>query len=362
MNRVLAIHRGGSWNARWIEHCQDHGIPHRVVDCFASDIMVQLRDCWGLMWLFRHTDPQEMLLAQSVLNSAAAAGLRVFPDHHTCWHYDDKLAQKYLFEALGLPAPPAWAFFDRRSALDFVAGCPLPIVAKLRRGAGSYNVRLLRSRSAARRYVRRMFGRGFSPMPALLADAGNKLRVAAAGGRWKGIVARLRKAPRFFRMVVRGRQIFGREKGYAYFQKFLPGNSCDIRISVVGSRAWGFRRVVRKNDFRASGSGVIDYDTSQIPLELVAESFRATDALGMQSACFDWVRDPELGYRFVEVSMGFVDQAVRDCDGYWDRELTWRAGHVYPSIAVLEDMLAAAAIGGRSISACGAAGQDGGPA
>ena len=44
-------------------------------------------------------------------------------------------------------------------------------------------------------------------------------------------------------------------KDYVYFQKFLPNNKYDIRIVVIGDRAFGFIRYNRENDFRASGSG-----------------------------------------------------------------------------------------------------------
>ena len=337
--RLLAIHDGIAWNAKWIAHCRAQGIPHRVVDCLRTDIMEQLRDCWGLMWLFHHMAPAHILMARAVLNAASAAGLRVFPDHQTCAHFDDKLAQKYVFDALALPVPATWVFFDRQEAMDFVDSCALPVVGKLRRGAGSYNVRLLPTRRAARAYVRRMFGRGYSPAPHVLADARNKLQVAATHG-WKGIGARLRKAPRFFRIVTHARRFLAREKGYVYLQEFLPGNDCDIRISVVGDRAWGFRRIVRKRDFRASGSGVIDYDPTKIPMQLVSQSFAAARALRMQSACFDWVRREDGAYRFVEVSMGFVDEAVYTCDGYWDRARNWHKGHLSPAVAALEDLLA----------------------
>lgn len=55
------------------------------------------------------------------------------------------------------------------------------------------------------------------------------------------------------------------QKDYVYFQKFLPNNTYDIRITVIGERCFGFIRYNRENDFRASGSGKIEYDTSKIP-------------------------------------------------------------------------------------------------
>ena len=63
----------------------------------------------------------------------------------------------------------------------------------------------------------------------------------------KGII-RLGYKPKFSK-------IQGKEREYVYFQEFLPGNNFDIRIIVIGDKAFGLKRMVRKGDFRASGSG-----------------------------------------------------------------------------------------------------------
>jgi glutathione synthase/RimK-type ligase-like ATP-grasp enzyme len=336
---TLAIHENDSlWAKKWIEYCRENGVSHKIVDCWAPDVIAQLDDCWGLMWHFSQSDPTDMLMARHVFNAAEQMGLVVFPDFKTNWHFDDKLAQKYLFEALRLPAAPMWAFFDERKAMDFVASCPLPIVAKLRHGSGSYNVRLLKTRHQARAYVRRMFGRGATPIPALLADARHKFRAAASAGGIHGVLRRLKKAPNFFREVLRGRKYFPTEKGYVLFQKFLAGNTYDVRVTVAGDRAWAFRRMVRHGDFRASGSGVVDYDTTQFPSNLVARSFVAADRIGMPSISLDWVRGDDEFY-FVEVSLGTCDKTTYGCNGHWDRDMKWHEGHQYPSIGVVEDFL-----------------------
>jgi hypothetical protein len=47
----IAIHeRKGSFSDRWIEYCKKHEICHRIVNCYDSDIIDQLKDCDGLMW------------------------------------------------------------------------------------------------------------------------------------------------------------------------------------------------------------------------------------------------------------------------------------------------------------------------
>lgn len=45
-------------------------------------------------------------------------GFAVYPDRPTSWHYDDKIAQAFLFEALGVPSP-TWVWVDRSAALSW---------------------------------------------------------------------------------------------------------------------------------------------------------------------------------------------------------------------------------------------------
>lgn len=339
ISKVVALHNKGPWNCRWIAYCEENKIPHKVVNCYSTDIIDQIKDCAGLMWSFNQANPHDILMARNVLNAAELMGLKVFPDYYTNWHFDDKLSQKYLFEALSLPVVPAWAFFERDKALEFIETCEMPIVAKLRHGAGSYNVRLLKNRSDARTYINRMFGNGYSPAPAMFADAVNKFRVAVDKGGIKSVISRAKKAPNFIRESTYGRKYFGHEKGYVYLQKFIPGNKFDVRVTVIGNRAWIFKRMVRKGDFRASGSGMFDFNTSDLPSALIVRSINIAGILHMQSCSFDWIRDRWGNWFFVEISMGTVDEVTYCCNGYWDRELYWHEGHFYPSIEILKDFI-----------------------
>jgi len=335
---MIAIHNGGGWAASWIEYCRDNDIPHKVVCCYDSNILEQIRDCSGLMWHFSHSRPQDLLLARNVLNAAELMGLKVFPNFYTNWHFDDKLSQKYLFEALELPAAPSWAFFERDKALEFAKNCELPIVAKLRRGAGSYNVRLMKKRGQLKKYINRMFGKGYASAPAVLADAKTKFKVALNKGGVKGVLNRLKKAPNFYRVFSRGRKYLGNEKGYAYFQKFIPGNTCDYRIKVVGDVAWGFRRMVRKNDFRASGGGMLDFDYHKIPEELIRMAFNCASKLKMQSVAFDFVLNQGINPVIVEISYGFgID--IGESEGYWDRNIEYYEKGFDPTHIVIDYFL-----------------------
>jgi hypothetical protein len=144
-----------------------------------------------------------MLLLKPVAISAQRMGLSVWPDFHTAWHFDDKLSQKYLFEALELPAVQAWAFYTKKDGLAFAESCELPIVGKQTRGAGSVNVHLFKTRSQVKRYVNRMFGKGYPALPAPWKDMGTKLGASARSAGASGIFAKLKKAPGYLKKVLK---------------------------------------------------------------------------------------------------------------------------------------------------------------
>lgn len=334
----LAVHNGEGWNKKWIEYCSDNDIPVIVVNCYDSDIIRQLREkgVTHLMWHFSHAFPKDILMARNVLYAADKLGIKTYPDFETSWHFDDKVSQKYLLEAVDAPMVASYAFYSKDEALSWLKEkAKFPLVAKLRRGAGSYNVRLIRSFSEAKQYTQKMFSSGVHPTPGVFADSKNKLRVA---GDWKGIMRRLKKLPGFFNMVKRGR-MFPVEKGYVYFQEFIPNNKEDLRVGITKDHMWGVKRKVRKNDFRASGSGMFHYDLSDVPLETLGKLYQIFLKSGFQSMAFDLVKKPDGEFVIVEISYGFLSSLFYESPGYWNADLEFVEKIVYPEYAILENFL-----------------------
>lgn len=333
----IAIHetRGG-FSDQWFAYCRDHGVETKRVNCLDSDIVAQVADCDGLMWHWPHWDYRATPVSRQVTAALEQAGKKVFPDSRTCWHYDDKIGQKYLLEALGAPLVPSRVFYDRSAALAWAETAHFPQVFKLRRGAGSANVRLVRSRRQAQRLIRRAFGRGYSPVNrrGLLKDRIWHLRrdrnLAALLGLAKGL-ARLAVPTSLERNSPR-------EKGYVYFQDFVPGNTHDIRIVVIGKRAFGIKRMVRAHDFRASGSGVIRHAKDEVDLACVRRSFELSRRIGSQCLAYDYVfMDGEP--RLLEISYAFSQGGYKDCPGYWDDGLAWHEGPFVPEWFMISDFV-----------------------
>ena len=333
---MIAIHDSASgFHPRWIDYCERSGIPFKRVDCYRSNIVQQLQDCSALLWHHSHSDPRDVLVAKAILFACEHAGLRVFPDFRTAWHFDDKVAQKYLFEALDIPAVPAYVFVDEHRALDWVDRTEFPKVFKLRRGAGSAGVRLVRDRKQARRLVSRAFGKGFPLYDpwASMKERLDKVRIGKLPARSlvKGI-ARCFYPPRYSR-------ILGPERGYAYFQDYMPGNDSDVRVIVIGERAFGIRRMVRPDDFRASGSGRILHGQKDIDERCVEIAFSVASKLGGDCAALDFVFDETDRPWIIEISYGFDQKGYESCEGYWGRDLNWHEGRFDPQAWMVDNFL-----------------------
>jgi hypothetical protein len=339
----IAVHsapdlREDNFAPRWIESLEAAGATIRVCDFRATDIIDQLRGVDGAMWHFYHS-PRDRQVAPKVL-TAIEAGLRipVFPNWASRWHYDEKIAQHYLLESVGAPEVKTWIFWDRQSAEQFTRSCSYPVVFKLSLGAGSSNVIKLDSPSVARDFVRRMFDRGIQPstfneyapnrIPHSLRDLRASLRRGFEGARYM-ITGELPP-------VLGNHHV---QKQYLYLQDFMPDNSGDIRITVIGDRAFGFIRRNRPGDFRASGSGIIDWNPAEIPEKAVRIAHRVSLECGFQSMAYDFLIDEMGDPRVNEISYCYANFAVADCPGYWDRELVWHSGSIWPEHAQAEDFL-----------------------
>lgn len=312
----------------WKRLLLEAGHEVRDVDVRCPDILEQLDGCHGFMWRWAHFSGMGRIAKRLLPVVEQVLNIPVYPDQKTCWHYDDKIAQAYLLRAYDIPAPETWLWFDREGALQWVKTAAYPLVLKLATGAGSSNVRLVRNLEEASCWVERLFsGRLTTLHESQFHPLAMKERLSAsvkmmAGGR----------------KALLGDDGFEAQCGYVLFQEFLDGNGFDIRITVIGDRAFGYRRFNRPSDFRASGSGNFDTNPLEIDAAAVALALRTARMVGSQSLAVDILRK---GCQFVvsEISYTFVSWVVHACPGYWDESLSWHEGSMWPEAAQLEDFL-----------------------
>lgn len=136
----IAIHNSkGSFSDRWIDYCEENNIQYKLVNAYDSDIVEQVKDCSAFMWHHHHANYKDTLFAKQLLYSLEQKGMKVFPNFNTTWHFDDKVGQKYLLEAIKAPSVPSFVFYSKKEALKWINNTTFPKVFKLRGGAGSAN-------------------------------------------------------------------------------------------------------------------------------------------------------------------------------------------------------------------------------
>lgn len=319
-----------SWGYKWEEELLKRGVEVKKVNFFDSNIMEQIKDCDGVMWHWFHSPEYKFVAPRTLPNIELNLNIPVFPDLNSCWHYDEKVAQHYLLDSINAPRIPSWVFYNYDEAINFIENAKYPLVFKLSLGAGSANVLKIDDKISARKMVDKMFKKGIYPYT--LNDYKVNKKISK---KIKEMIRYIKndeypEPPTWHYML---------QKDYVYFQKFIPNNDHDIRITIIGNRAFAFIRYNRDNDFRASGSGKIDYDKSKIPIEAIKIAFEVSKKCKFQSMAYDFMVDENNKVLINEITYCYSGGAVGKCEGYWDDKLNWHEGKMRPEEAHIEDFL-----------------------
>ena len=319
-------------STRWSQFLEASGFIVRRVDVRGADILDQLKGCHAFVWSWVHFGGMGRIARRLLPVIERELRIPVFPDQRTCWYFDDKIAQAYLLKALQIPIPQTWIWFDQRQAEEWASRADYPLVLKLATGGQSANVRLIQNALEARSWIDRLFSFYIIHLDDAEPSTYRKLRRIAA------ILIKNQPSP-----VSTGYEF---NTGYVLFQEFLPNNPCDTRVTVVGNRAFAFRRFNRPGDFRASGSGNFDVDPTKIDAKFVRLAFLTARKLRSQSCAVDALykgRDPLIA----EVQYSFISSAVHSCPGHWelngepqDGTLNWVAGQMWAEEAQAMDLIA----------------------
>lgn len=333
------VHHNGerqSFSERWIELAESQGIDTVVVDVFSPEIMPKISASDAFMWRCPPTAHPRLYAKRLLYAIESGMGKPVFPSLKTWWHFEDKIGQYYFFFAAGIPTPATHVAWSREEAIEFCKAGSYPMVLKLAIGYQSSNVRLVRNCAEALFYVDEMFNGGVVSLG---------YHPAASGRRF---LRRLRAAAQ----TVRGRNVCGStaaaeaQYGYLLTQEFLPDNGFDVRVTIIGDRAFAFRRFNRPGDFRASGSGRIDWNPQQINEDAIRLAYRVARQMDAQTVAVDILRrgaEPVI----VELTLTYASWAVRDCPGHWilhgapeSGALEWTQGSMRPEDAIFTDFVA----------------------
>lgn len=318
--KIAIHHRKGSFSERWIDYCKEIGVEYKLVDAFKEDIIDQVKDCDIFMWHFHHAIFKDNILAKELLASLEHSGMTVYPDFRTVWHFDDKVSQKYLLEAVDAPLVPSYVFYSKEEALRWAKTTSYPKVFKLSKGAGSTNVKLAKTKGEAVSLINQAFGSGFKPYD----------RISRFKDRIKSDRSIVNVGKATFRLIrpEESAKEFNKkqplERDYVYFQDFIENDGFDIRVVVIDNKAVALKRLVRDNDFRASGSGKLIFENENIDKRYIEEAFKLNEKIQATSLAIDFIHSKNDNIYVVEISYGFpMINFLDGASGFWDSELNW---------------------------------------
>ena len=330
---------------RWEDWFDEHNITWEYLDCYRYDIINELPKYSALLWHYSNFVNADLMEAQNILNLAKEMGLIVYPDYHTGWHFDDKIAEMYALQTAKAPIPASWVFYELEKCVIWLQEeANYPIVAKLRRGSGANNVKLIHNASEGIRYAKRMFSKGISPAQSLVYKTYSKIQSTHD---WKTFVNRFHQIPNFLKARKYGKGM-PMERGYCYFQEFIENDGYDLKVSVINGKCCAVHRTARKGDFRASGGGNTTFKKEIVTDQIISSAFETARNLKTQTIGFDYVVDKKTGQgKIIEMCFGNgVTEETYYAGGYWDESLIWHDEPLNFTTEILE-VLFSTLIGGK---------------
>ena len=234
----------------WCDYLDENKIEWEYLDSYRSDIVSAMDKYSAILWHYTNFSNSDLMEAQNILDIAERKGLKVFPNHNTGWHFDDKIAETYEFQRIDAPIPRNWIFYERDKCEKWLKNkAKYPVVAKLRRGSGANNVKMIHNATEGVRYCRQMFSKGISPSQSLVYKTYSKLQSTRD---IKTLIKRAKKVPGWL-IARRYSKGMPDERGYCLFQEYIPNKGYDIKVVVVGDKCSFLCRSIRKGSFKASG-------------------------------------------------------------------------------------------------------------
>lgn len=286
---------------RYVRFCQNNTVPYEFYDIEKSNWLDEAKKFDIIICHVQTTPYYKSMIEKKLYIIQELLKIHCFPSFHEVIQYEDKCFSHDLYKLYNLPSIPTVVTNSYEEALQMIDDAKYPFISKTTIGASSSGVELIKSKREAKRLVRRIFSK---------------------------------KGRRTYHPYLN-------QKNYLYKQEFIDDASYDLRIILVGNRAFGYYRYPHKGDFRASGSGI--YEKKEIPLEALQLAIRVKESLGCLQLGVDLLYSPKSRqYYIIETSLfnqidtpeqlmvngiaGYYD--VSDCEEikfvsgkYWVQEL-----------------------------------------
>lgn len=280
---IFGIHcdRHG-WHSQYKAICDKYGFPGVMVDLFSDDWVTAVSACDVVLFKGTMYPDSIRILKERVYFLESVLGKKVVPNYNAYWHFDSKAIQRDIFQAYGLNIPHSVVAGTCDDVRTIGAFFPHKVVMKETSGAGSSQVRLVSNNSLMRWSLRQW-------------------QLNSILYRCVSIVLR----------TIGLRPCKGPQK---IIQEMVENDGFDIRVTTIGSRyAYVFKRYCRDRDFRASGSGKLDYSWDDKYVELIYSLMAFSRSMGFNTMAYDIIVDRNGRWYLIEMSASFDDKALADC-------------------------------------------------
>ena len=182
---------------------------------------------------------------------------KTFPLYQENIIYENKKMLSYYLDALGIPHPKTYVFYNKEEAIEYLYDAKYPVVMKSSIGASGTGVFICKSIKEANKYVDRAFSKKGIPM----YIGPNKVT-----GNIKKWLKKAINNPNYAKQRISSYSIIskGRTKNIIIIQEYIP-HGYEWRVIKIGESYFAHQKVKYKD--KCSGTKGINYVNP--PLELL---------------------------------------------------------------------------------------------
>lgn len=222
---------------RYERFCKNNGISYEFYDIARSDWKKEAEKYDIIVYHSPSNPSIQEMVESKILILEKFMSKTCFPSFHEVWQYEDKIRADYLYKHYNLPGIPTIVTHSKEEVLELIEKIKYPFISKTSIGSASTGVIKINDKKEALNLVNKIFS-------------------------YKGL---------------KSQYIYKAQKDYLYIQEFIDDATFDLRIILIGNKAFGYYRYPNAGDFRASGSG--NYEKKAIPIEALQLAIKVRNTL-----------------------------------------------------------------------------------
>ena len=281
-------------------------IPYEEYDINRSDFIEEAKKFDVIVWRIETTYSKQWEAADKLEILDKYLGKMVLPSSEALWVDEDKLRAQYVFEINNFPMIKTFSSHSEAETMEYIEACEYPIISKDKICASGHGVYMIKDKIQAKEICNEIFSTG-----------------------------------------LKTNEDYILQKDYVYFQEFVPNYGFDLRIVMIGDYFFGYYRLPKDHDFKASGSGIVE--KKELPVEAMLLAKHVRESLPKSnSLAVDFIRDTrDDRYYIVETSI-FV--GIETCEQLMvdgipgryiekDETFTFEPGRFWLQELMLEDLM-----------------------